>query len=97
MLTELPWELGQLDKNLNILDVGHNPLIIPPRPVINKGTAEIVAWLKKNEKEVRVMANQINTKRAEKEKSADWLLRPTSKCQIVVSINLYEKTPFYWL
>jgi Leucine-rich repeat (LRR) protein len=49
---ELPWEMGNLTV-LNILDVGHNPLIIPPRPVINKGTTEVLLWLKKNEKEGR--------------------------------------------
>jgi hypothetical protein len=38
---------------LNILEVSHNPLIIPPRPVVNKGTQEILQWLKKNEKEGR--------------------------------------------
>jgi len=45
--------LGGLTQYLNILEVGHNPLVIPPRPVVNKGTAEILQWLKKNEKEGR--------------------------------------------
>jgi len=53
MLTELPWELGGLDRNLNILEIGHNPLVIPPSNVVNKGTPEILEWLKKNEKEGR--------------------------------------------
>ncbi|EGG17880.1 leucine-rich repeat-containing protein [Cavenderia fasciculata] len=53
MLTELPWELGQLEGTLTILDVGHNPLTIPPNPIVIKGTEAIVQWLKKNEKEGR--------------------------------------------
>lgn len=52
MLTELPWELGSLEKNLNNLDISHNPLVVPPKAVINKGTKEILIWLQKNEKEV---------------------------------------------
>lgn len=52
MLTELPWEMANLSA-LNILDVGHNPLIIPPRSAIQKGTQEVLLWLKKNEKEGR--------------------------------------------
>ena len=35
MLTELPWELGGMEKTLNILELGHNPLVIPPRPGIS--------------------------------------------------------------
>jgi len=51
MLTELPWEMGSLQQNLSVLEIGHNPLVIPPRPVIAKGTLEILKWLKSNEKE----------------------------------------------
>ena len=28
----------------------HNPLTIPPGDVVNRGTAEILNWLRKNEK-----------------------------------------------
>ena len=49
---ELPWEMANLS-SLNILEVSHNPLIIPPRPVVNKGTQEILGWLKNNEKQGR--------------------------------------------
>ena len=48
MITELPWEIGGMQ--LNILEVSHNPLVIPPTSVVNRGTAAILEWLKKNEK-----------------------------------------------
>jgi hypothetical protein len=44
-----------LDKKLNILEVGHTPLVIPPTAVVNKGTEAILDWLKKNEKEVKAV------------------------------------------
>jgi len=49
MLTELPWELGRLETSLKLLDVQYNPLVIPPRPIIDKGTAIMLNWLAKNE------------------------------------------------
>jgi len=51
MLTELPWEMGGLQESLTLLELGHNPLVIPPRVAINKGTTEVLMWLKRNEKE----------------------------------------------
>lgn len=53
MLTELPWEFGRLENSLKILDVGYNPLVIPPRPIVDKGTSAILDWLKKNEEKGR--------------------------------------------
>jgi len=53
MLTELPWDLARLESSLNVLELGHNPLVIPPRPIINRGTPEVLKWLKQNEKEGR--------------------------------------------
>jgi len=53
MLLELPWELTALEKTLNILELGHNPIIFPPPNVVANGPAESLAWLKKNEKEGR--------------------------------------------
>jgi len=52
MLTELPWDMALMTELKN-LDVSHNPLVIPPRPVIQKGTEAILEWIKKNEKEGR--------------------------------------------
>lgn len=51
MMTELPWEMGHL-LQITILDVSHNPLVVPPRDIQNKGTHAILRWLKENEKEV---------------------------------------------
>jgi len=48
MLTELPWEMGNLEDTLKIFDVQYNPLVIPPRPVVDKGTQSILNWLAKN-------------------------------------------------
>jgi len=36
-------------KNLQTLDVGSNPLIIPPGPEVNKGTEAMLFWLRDNE------------------------------------------------
>lgn len=52
MITELPWEVGSLDR-LTVLDLSHNPTVIPPKPVLNKGTPAVLAWLKRNEREGR--------------------------------------------
>jgi len=35
------------------LDLAYNPLVIPPKPVVNKGTPVILNWLRRNEKEGR--------------------------------------------
>jgi len=48
MMTELPWELGKLEDTLKMLDVQYNPLVIPPRPIVDKGTASILGWIAKN-------------------------------------------------
>jgi len=48
MMTELPWELGKLEDTLKILDVQYNPLVIPPRPIVDKGTQTTLTWLAKN-------------------------------------------------
>jgi len=53
MITEVPWEFGELENTLNILDISHNPVVIPPKPEINKGVKAMLGWLKKNEKEGR--------------------------------------------
>jgi hypothetical protein len=50
MVTELPWELGNLVGSLTQLNVDHNPLIVPPKVVITKGTEGMLDWLAKNEK-----------------------------------------------
>lgn len=65
MLTELPWELHQLTGTIRVVDVllsspslfphfqvQYNPLVIPPRPIVDKGTGAILEWLKKNEEKV---------------------------------------------
>lgn len=46
-------ELGRLESTLHVMELGHNPLVIPPGPIVNKGTSAILEWLKKNEKEVK--------------------------------------------
>jgi len=53
MLTELPWELGNLEKTVKLIDVNYNPLVIPPRPVVDKGTGAMLNWLVKNEEKGR--------------------------------------------
>jgi hypothetical protein len=50
---KFPRELGRLEGTLHVMELGHNPLVIPPGPIVNKGTAAILEWLKKNEKEVK--------------------------------------------
>jgi hypothetical protein len=52
VLSSLPWELGSLPK-LEVMDISHNPLVIPPPDVLNRGTPAVLAWLRKNEKTVR--------------------------------------------
>jgi hypothetical protein len=52
--SSLPWELGSLPK-LEVMDISHNPLVIPPPDVLNRGTPAVLAWLRKNEKTVRAM------------------------------------------
>jgi hypothetical protein len=44
--------LGGLAK-LEVMDISHNPLVIPPPDVLNRGTPAVLAWLRKNEKTVR--------------------------------------------
>ena len=48
MITELPWELYKAT-NLSSMDVSHNPIVVPPKPIVTKGTAAMLAWLKANE------------------------------------------------
>jgi len=52
MLTELPWEMGNMNE-LKTLDLSHNPLVIPPRVIIQQGTESVIKWIKTNEKEGR--------------------------------------------
>jgi hypothetical protein len=53
MLAELPWEMWRLEPTVKLIDVQYNPLIIPPRPIVDKGTAAMLDWLKKNEEKGR--------------------------------------------
>jgi len=51
MLTELPWNLWKLQHGkLVVLDVNYNPLIVPPKPILNKGTPCVLEWLRRNER-----------------------------------------------
>ena len=52
MVTQLPVEMGQMD-TLQQLDVAHNPMFIPPGPEINKGTRNMIEWLREHEKQIR--------------------------------------------
>jgi len=49
LVTMLPWELHKLEA-LATLDVERNPLVIPPRPEVAKGTKAMLKFLKDNEK-----------------------------------------------
>jgi Leucine-rich repeat (LRR) protein len=51
ILSRLPWSMGYLVQ-IEILDVSHNNLIIPPRSAINMGTPAMLRWLRENEKKV---------------------------------------------
>jgi len=53
MLTQLPWEMASLNQNLKTLDVSRNTLIIPPRPIVDKGTAAILEYLAINKDKVK--------------------------------------------
>jgi hypothetical protein len=50
VLSRLPWNLGYLVQ-IEILDVSHNNLIVPPRSAVNMGTPAILKWLRENRKE----------------------------------------------
>jgi hypothetical protein len=47
--------MGELEETLTTLDVSHNPLVIPPKMEVNKGTRLMLNWLKKNEKIVCIL------------------------------------------
>lgn len=53
MLTELPWEMGKLENTIKLVDVQYNPLVIPPRPIVDKGTQQMLNWLSKNEEKAK--------------------------------------------
>jgi len=53
MLTQLPFEMAALRQNLKVLDVSRNTLIIPPRPIVDKGCAAILEYLAQNEGKVK--------------------------------------------
>ena len=38
---------------MTTLDVSHNPLVVPPKPVVQKGCNAMLGWLKANEAEGR--------------------------------------------
>jgi len=62
MLVSLPYEMGNMQQNLKVLDVSRNTLIVPPRPIVDKGTACILDWLQKNRgKEVKVSGLTVAT------------------------------------
>jgi len=48
MVTHLPFELGNLQDCLKSLDVSRNPLLVPPKAIIDKGTIALLDWLYKN-------------------------------------------------
>jgi len=58
MLTELPWEIGRLENTLKNFDVQYNPLVVPPRPIVDQGTQAMLHWLGKNEEKGRAMRNK---------------------------------------
>jgi len=58
MLTELPWEYGRLENTLKIFDVQYNPLVVPPRPIVDQGTQAMLHWLGKNEEKGRAARNK---------------------------------------
>jgi Leucine-rich repeat (LRR) protein len=58
MLTELPWEYGRLQTSLKIFDVQYNPLVVPPRPIVDQGTEAMLHWLHKNEAQGRAHRNK---------------------------------------
>jgi len=39
-------------RSLQTLDVASNPLIIPPGPMVNKGTEAMLFWLRDNESQL---------------------------------------------
>jgi hypothetical protein len=53
MLTEIPWEMGALEESLAQMNVDHNPLVVPPKVIVNKGTPAMLNWLAKNEAQGR--------------------------------------------
>jgi len=62
MVTHLPFELGDLHE-LKTLDVSRNPLIIPPRPIVDKGTIAILDYLAKNKNaNLKAEGLQVGTK-----------------------------------
>jgi len=62
MMKELPFELGQLER-VKMLEVSHNPLLIPPQPIVAKGADAILDWLRKNEQRgKKVKASGLGTR-----------------------------------
>eukprot|EP01106_Pelomyxa_sp_JSP_P010100 TRINITY_DN2715_c0_g2_i4.p1 TRINITY_DN2715_c0_g2~~TRINITY_DN2715_c0_g2_i4.p1 ORF type:complete len:149 (+),score=31.55 TRINITY_DN2715_c0_g2_i4:190-636(+) len=53
MVTKLPCEMGDLADTLQVLDVEHNPLNIPPGPEVLKGTTSMLRWLKVHERDIK--------------------------------------------
>ena len=49
MLTKLPWSMGHLVQ-IEMLDVTHNNLIVPPRSAQNMGVPAMLKWLRDNAK-----------------------------------------------
>jgi len=58
MLTELPWEYGKLETTLKVFDVQYNPLVVPPRPIVDQGTQAMLRWLSRNEEKGRAARNK---------------------------------------
>ncbi len=53
MLTVLVPELGKLEGKLNNLEISHNPVVIPPQPVLNRGTREVLKYLRENDRLIK--------------------------------------------
>lgn len=49
MIQEIPWGLGNLRDVLTQMNVDHNPIVVPPKAILTKGTQTILIWLSKNE------------------------------------------------
>lgn len=65
MIQELPWGLGNLRGILTQLNVAHNPLVVPPKTIVGKGTGAMLVWLFKNEeagRKARISGLGITTK-----------------------------------
>jgi Leucine-rich repeat (LRR) protein len=58
MLTEVPWEYGKLETTLKVFDVQYNPLVVPPRPIVDQGTTVMLRWLSRNEEKGRAARNK---------------------------------------